>query len=277
VTASKASRRERGDGSDAHRINLSDAGGLLEEGIELIFTDRHGGVSKSPYDTLNLAYHTGDNAADVSENRLALSDAIDIPPQCFVYLEQVHGLDVSLARLPAAKKEAGPAEAITLPQTDGAYTTARGLVLSVLTADCVPVAIAFPSAGAIAVVHAGWKGTIGNIAAVALQKMREELGLDPADALAVLGPSIAPCCYEVDKGRAALFVEKYGRNSGVITGKEGRYLDLGRANTLNLLEAGVKEESIIKEVGCTCCDKRYFSYRRDGLTGRQGTFVFLSA
>lgn len=263
-----------GEGRDEPCSTCTDAGGLLGEGTGLIFTDRHGGVSDAPYDTLNLAFHTGDDAARVAENRKILAGCTGIPPRRFVFLEQVHGLSVVRAPLTAAG-EGDLEEAVTVPACDGAYTTEKGLVLSVLTADCVPIAMAVPSAGTVALVHAGWRGTIGDIAGAALGRICEDLGAHPGDALAVLGPAIYPCCYEVDKGRAGLFVEKYGRDSGVVTGKGGRHLDLLRANTLNLLQAGVKEENIRREGGCTCCDKRYFSYRRDGVTGRQGTFVFL--
>ncbi|MDD3718602.1 MAG: peptidoglycan editing factor PgeF [Actinomycetota bacterium] len=252
------------------RPALTDAGGLLGEGVGLVFTSRAGGVSPAPFDSLNLAFHTGDDPANVTANRALVAEAIDAPPMDFVYLEQVHGAKV--ARVSGAEQH-GSGAGDALPACDGAFTTVPGLVLSVLTADCVPVAVSYPSGGAVAVVHAGWRGTIADIVAVALRKIREEMGLDPADARAVMGPAIAACCYEVDEGRAGLFVERYGRRDGVVTGRGDRFLDLPRANTLNMLEAGVREENILRVGGCTCCDGGYFSYRREGSTGRQGTFI----
>ncbi len=251
-----------------------DVGGLLGEKVSLFFTDRDGGISPEPYDSLNLALHTGDDPANVHANRAAVARHLRIRPEHIIYMEQVHGVRVLRAGWDnVAEGEEGPGA--SLSSCDGAYTTARGVALAVLTADCLPVALAFPGAGAVAVLHAGWRGTIEDIVGVALRKMSETLGVEAADARAVLGPAIAPCCYEVDEGRARLFVERYGRKSAVIGGDNGRYLDLYRANTLNLLEAGVKERNVRRVRGCTCCDRRYFSYRRDGVTGRQGAFVFL--
>jgi YfiH family protein len=247
---------------------------LLGEGIGLVFTDRDGGVSPAPYETLNLAFHTGDDPANVLENRMLVARGLKMHPGRFIYLEQVHGLHVSRASSKDAGAKAGLFSS-ALPAADGVYTTTEGIALTVLTADCVPVAIAFPSAGAVAMVHAGWKGTIGNIVSVVLREMCKKLELDVGDARAVLGPAIAPCCYEVDEGRARLFVERYGKRSEVMTGATGRYLDLFRANTLNLVEAGVKEKNIRRAGGCTCCERRYFSYRRDGMTGRQGAYIFM--
>jgi copper oxidase (laccase) domain-containing protein len=129
----------------------------------------------------------------------------------------------------------------------------------------------------IAMVHAGWKGTIGNITAAAISEMEALCGVDISRMRAVLGPSIGPCCYEVDEGRARLFVEKYGKHGEVVVGSEGRQLDLKKANILDLVRVGVREENILAVDGCTCCESRYFSYRRDGVTGRQGAFVFLGS
>lgn len=272
MTANEKRARESRGRARRPRPAWTEAGGLLGEGIGLVFTTRVGGVSPAPHDSLNLAFHTGDDPANVTANRAALATAIDIPPERFVFLEQVHGASVARVN---GKGRHGAAPGQEVPSCDGAFTTVPGLALSVLTADCVPVAVGFPSCGTVALLHAGWRGTIANIAAAALRMIRAELGLDPDEARAVLGPAIAPCCYEVDEGRASLFVERYGRRSGVVAGAGGMSLDLARANTLNLLEAGVKEENVSRVGGCTCCDGRYFSYRRDGTTGRQGTFLFL--
>ena len=159
--------------------------------------------------------------------------------------------------------------------TDGVYTGEAGLALGVLTADCVPLAIAVPGSGMVAMLHAGWRGTIADIAGIALREMAGGRGLDLADVRVVMGPAISRCCYEVDEGRARLFVEKYGRRSGVVSGGKEYRLDLLRANHINLRKAGVKDANISSTDRCTCCEGRYFSYRRDGETGRQGAYVFM--
>ncbi|RJP31790.1 MAG: peptidoglycan editing factor PgeF [Actinobacteria bacterium] len=246
------------------------AGDLLGKNIGLIFTDRRGGASPPPFDSLNLAYHTGDEPDNVVRNRAEVAQTLGIPEKRFVYLDQVHGLHVVRAALPD-----GGSTGEAILAADGVFTTQRGVVLSVLTADCVPIAVGLPAAGIVAMLHAGWRGTVGNIAGCALHGMRMELGLDPGEIHVVMGPAIGPCCYEVDEGRARLFVERYGEKSKVVTGEDGRRLDLLRANLLNLIEAGVREENISGVGGCTCCDDRYYSFRRDGVTGRQGAFVFL--
>jgi YfiH family protein len=162
-----------------------------------------------------------------------------------------------------------------VPGCDGLYTTEEGLALAVLTADCVPLAVAFPSVPLAAVLHAGWRGTIGDIAGSFLARLREELGLSPPDARVVMGPAIGPCCYLVEEGRARLFVEKYGEESGVVREDGGFRVDLPRANRLNLARAGVREENVHLVGGCTACEASYFSFRRDGETGRQGAFILV--
>lgn len=250
-----------------------DAGNLLGEGIGLVFTDRYGGLSPPPFDSLNLAYHTGDEPDNVCGNRRIVASALGVPKERFVYLEQVHGLRVARAETRGELRNGDGNEAV-IAASDGAYTLQQGVVLSVLTADCVPIAMALPAAGAVVMLHAGWRGTIGNILGSALEVMGRELVCDTGEIRAVMGPAVGPCCYEVDEGRARLFVEKYGVEGGVVTGKSKRRLDIIKANKINMLEAGLKEENISMVGGCTCCDARYFSFRREGVTGRQGAFVY---
>ena len=251
-------------------INSSwiDAGNLLGEGIGLVFTDRYGGLSPPPFDSLNLAYHTGDKPHNVFDNRMMVAAALGAPRERFVYLEQVHGLRVVKAEI------RGDGNETVLAASDGAYTLQQGVVLSVLTADCVPIAMALPAAGAVVMLHAGWRGTVGNIVGSALEAIGRELVYDTGEIRAVMGPAVGPCCYEVDEGRAQLFVERYGVGEEVVTGKSMRRLDIIKANKINMLEAGLKEENISTVGGCTCCEERYFSFRREGVTGRQGAFVF---
>ena len=258
----------------AEPAGFIDSGRLLGEGIGLLFTDREGGVSPPPYDFLNLAYHTGDEAENVRANRKIVAGTLGIAQERFVYLQQVHGVAVVRA---GAKRAADAANSNgdAFAATDGTYTAEKGLALAVLTADCVPLALSVPSAGIVAMLHAGWRGTVGDIAGAALRAITMDTGCEASDARAVMGPAIAPCCYEVDEGRARLFVEKYGRKSGVVSQKGGYHLDLYKANSINLLEAGVNEANVRRSGGCTCCEKRYYSFRRDGETGRQGAFVFL--
>lgn len=251
-----------------------EAGHLLGAGVRLVFTAREGGWSPPPYDSLNLAFHTGDDTENVRLNRLAVAAQLKVPAERIVYLEQVHGLRVVRAgRDDPGCRQRGLHRA--LAAGDGAFTSQPGLALAVLTADCVPLALAAADRGVAVMLHAGWRGTLGDIAAAALEAIGNEIGARPADFAAVMGPAIGPCCYGIDEGRAGGFVERYGEESGVVIEGAGYRLDLFQANRLNLLRAGVREERIRRVGGCTCCDQRYFSFRRDGVTGRQGSFVWL--
>ncbi len=246
-----------------------EAGHLLGEGLRLLFTDRNGGVSRPPYATLNLADGRGDDAAAVRANRQKVACALGIGAGRLVFAQQVHGLRVT------GVKMGGWGKPRTVPRCDGLYTAEPGLALAVLTADCVPLALAFPTAAVVAMLHAGWRGTLGDIAGGALRLLREGLGLAPEEARVVIGPAIGPCCYRVEEGRARLFVERYGEESGVVRENDGLRVDLSLANRVNLLQAGVRGENIHRVGGCTCCDERYFSFRREGTTGRQGAFILV--
>ncbi len=250
------------------------AGHLLGWGVELYFTGRRGGYSPPPYDSLNLAYHTGDDAVCVSANRELVASALGVGEERFVYLDQVHGLRLLRAGADDATDRSAP-HARSCAGVDGAYTTEEGLALAVLTADCLPISLSDRYSRVVAMLHAGWKGTAGDIAGKAVGMIASEFGLAAGDLRAVIGPGIGPCCYTVDEGRARLFVEKYGKDGGVVWEEGGFRLDLYRANRLNLLRAGLKEECIFGVGACTCCGEGYFSFRRDGNTGRQGAFVFL--
>jgi YfiH family protein len=250
-----------------------DASGLLIRGASLIFTSRHEGVSGAPFDSLNLGFRGGDNPEHVRINRELVASAVGLAPKRFIYMEQVHGTAVQRARALDGARATEPGD--SFKETDGTFTREPLTVLAVLTADCLPLALAHKEGLFVAMLHAGWRGTFDNIAAYAMRALARDVSFRPEDVIAVMGPGIGPCCYDVDEGRASLFAEKYGDDSGVLQWGAGPNLDLYRANRINLLKEGLKEENI-NDVGvCTCCDKRYFSYRREGRTGRQGAFVYL--
>ncbi len=245
------------------------AGHLLGQGKALFFSDRHGGVSPHPFRSLNLSLRDGDHPENVRINRRLAAERLGVEERNLVFMHQVHGVRVCRV----GKRNAKGAQIV--PNADGLYTTEAGLVLVALTADCLPIALGFEDPRGVAMLHAGWRGTLQNIAAEALGRIRSALGVAASKVRAVIGPGIGPCCYLVDEGRARLFVEKYGERSGVVVEREGYHLDLESANRMNLVRAGVKEDNIYRVGGCTCCLEDYFSFRREGITGRQGAFVFL--
>ena len=247
-----------------------ESGALLGEGVRLVFGNRRGGVSPPPYASMNLSLAVGDREENVRANREMAAAYLGVAPGDMVFMGQVHGTRVAaVGREPAREPR-------TVPQVDGLYTDRPGVVLGVLTADCLPLALFFPSPRTVALVHSGWRGTLGDIAGETVRRLREELDAGVEEARAVLGPCIGPCCYRVDEGRAAAFVEKFGEKWDVLIRDEGGWrLDIARANVVNLLQAGLREENIVRLGECTCCRPEYYSFRREGRTGRQGSFLYL--
>lgn len=147
---------------------------------------------------------------------------------------------------------------------DGLVTTIKGSVIGVKTADCVPLLLADPDEHVVSAVHAGWKGTIAGIASDAVRSMESE-GARVANIRVSIGPSIGACCYTVPHERAALFMERFGKNSGVVSEVDTVWhLDLGKANELLLLERGILPHLIEMSGICTSCQSdKFYSYRKN--------------
>jgi polyphenol oxidase len=219
--------------------------------VLVAFTDRRGGVSKPPYDTLNLALRGGDDPENVTENRRRAAAAADFEPRDLALARQVHGGHVITVG----------AHGGMVGQADGLVAeagTAEGLVLGILSADCAAVALA--GAGGVALVHAGWRGLVEGIVATGVAALGSVWG-------AWVGPAIKGCCYEVGPE----VIEAFG-SAGLPVADE-HHIDIEVAATHAARRAGAENVETVGE--CTCCDERYFSYRRDGLTGRQGAFAGL--
>jgi YfiH family protein len=229
------------------------------------FTTRSGGVSTPPYDALNLGGAVGDDPACVAENWRRLEARTGLR---FARVQQVHGVRAVRADAPSEPRE----------EADAVLCAAAGVAACVSVADCVPVLLADPGSGAVAAVHAGWRGTLAGAAAEAVEAMRREFGTPPERLLAVLGPSIGPCCYEVSEDVAAPFRDRVGGSvvRGPAAGRGGGpHLDLWAANRHVLARAGVAFERLHVLGACTSCGRdRFFSHRRDrGRTGRQVAFI----
>lgn len=218
-------------------------------GLLIAFTDRRGGVSSPPYDSLNLAARVGDDAAAVSQNRAIVAAAAGFDGANLRLARQVHGADV---------REVTAADAPVVGEADVLVTSQPGVVVGILTADCTPVIVA--GRGKVAIAHAGWRGLVAGAIEVAVEAVGDVEA-------AWVGPSIHACCYEVGPEVIDAF-----RSGGLPVAGSAR-VDPGRAATFSLHRAGV--ERVASSTDCTSCDRRYFSYRRDGRTGRQGAFVSL--
>ncbi|MBC7105215.1 MAG: peptidoglycan editing factor PgeF [Firmicutes bacterium] len=267
-------------------------------GVGAVFTGRHGGVSRGPFATLNLAFHVGDDEAAVRRNRETVYRHLNLRPGDVVVAEQVHGAAVAVVdRRHAGSGALGPPE---LPGVDALLTAVPGLVLGGLFADCVPVYLYDPVRKVVGLVHAGWRGTAAGVAARAVAVMERTFGTRPGDCLAVMGPAVGPCCYRVgdDVARALrplcggegppfLWPAGEGRPSHAAGGPRGpgegvpgagRWrLDLWLANRRWLVSAGLREEHIAASGLCTACrTDLFFSHRREGgRTGRCGAFIWL--
>lgn len=228
-------------------------------------TTRQGGVSEPPYASFNLATHVEDDAHRVASNRALLQQ--QLPQQLqWQWLEQVHGSDVAVV------SKAGP----TLT-ADAMLTTHSNLVCCVQTADCLPVFVAAMDGAEVAVVHAGWKGLASGVIENTISRMST-----PASGLAVwLGPAIGPCHFEVGGEVRDCFLA--GAESSameacfVLSKNQGKFMaDLYAIAKLRLSALGI--DKISGGDYCTHCDdENFFSYRRDGVTGRMLNAIYIEA
>lgn len=230
--------------------------------VRKVFTTRKGGVSKVPYGSFNLGDHVGDEPAAVNANRLRLAKAVGLDPDRIVWMEQVHSNTVTVVDGP----QQSPVEV-----TDALVTTEKGLALAVLVADCVPVLLSDTEAGVVAAVHAGRLGARNGIVAKTVETM-VGLGATPANIHALLGPAASGKNYEVPAEMAA-DVERHLPGSTTTTAKGTTGVDIRVGLVRQLLSLGVR--SIDADPRCTIEDKDLFSYRREGVTGRQAGLVWL--
>lgn len=233
--------------------------------VRKVFTTRAGGVSQSPYASFNLGDHVGDDPEHVSANRARLAEIIGLDHNRVVYMEQIHSNTVTVVD--------GPTDGIPIDATDALVTTQRELALAVLVADCVPVLLSDTEAGVIAAVHAGRMGARNGIIKKTVEKM-VELGATPANIHALMGAAASGKRYEVP-GDMARDVEARlpGSLTKTTTGSTG--LDIRAGLLRQLLSLGV--QLIDSDPRCTIEDEDFFSYRREGTTGRQAGVVWLPA
>lgn len=245
---------------------------------------RLGGVSKPPYDSLNLALHVGDEPANVIANRRKFIQSLGYGVADIVTPNQVHG--DRIVRVDENCRGCGCANyADSIPETDALITNTPDLPLMLCFADCVPIFFVDVENCAVGLAHGGWKGTLKKIAAKTLIKMGDEFGTRPQDCLIGIAPSIGSCCYAVgdeviDKCKVA-FPDNHGE---LLIERDGKtYLDLWRANVIQLMEVGVSEANIDVAGKCTCCESAwYYSYRNaqsKGLdrTGRIAAVIALKS
>lgn len=231
--------------------------------VRAIQTTRNGGISLAPYDSLNLGAHVNDNALHVAQNRQSLSRFLPSEP---VWLKQVHGIKVVDA-----------ATASCEPEADASFTSYKNIVCVTMTADCLPILLCDQAGTRVAAVHAGWRSLCdGVIESALLQLQTNQMALNPADYMAWLGPAIGPQAFEVGGEVRAQFIAQDAEAENAFKPHGDKYLgDLYKIATQRLQGLGITQ--IYGGGLCTFSDKaRFFSFRRDGDTGRMGSFIWLA-
>jgi len=254
-------------------------------GLTHAFMTREGGFSTGEFSGLNLGMGSGDDPLKIHANMERLSRAFGLL-RGVATVRQVHGkgvviMDGSPEVIPgtapgAAEEEKEETDSLP-PEADAIITTTPGLAVGILTADCVPILFHDPATGLAAAVHAGWRGFAAGVIEMTLGVMASSFGTRSRDVLAAVGPHIGPCCYEVSEDLREEF-----RKNGIETERVFREdngslrLDLGAAVTEALLGLGIEAENMSGPGPCTACgEAHFFSYRRDGTTGRQLSFIMM--
>lgn len=223
---------------------------------------RSGGDSLPPYASLNLGSHVGDAPEAVARNRQRLCTALALPRQP-QWLRQIHGTNV--VHLPDAQP---------VPIADACWTDVRGIACAILTADCLPVLLCDREGRVVGAAHAGWRGLCAGV----LEETVATMGIEPARLLAWIGPGIGPGAFEVGPEVRAAFLDRYRDDAEcfVPSANDGRWMaDLAALAARRLRRCGVG--SVTQSGACTHRDpERFFSYRRDGETGRFVSLIWLA-
>lgn len=224
---------------------------------------RHGGVSPAPYETLNLGYGVGDAPAHVQENRSRVRQAMGLAE--LISVGQIHGSNTLILT-----DRQTVAQGREVQGVDILITNLPGVGLLIKQADCQAVVLYDPEQRVIANVHCGWRGNVHNVLGQAVGRLQEVFGSRPAALLAGISPSLGPCCAEFKNFRREMPAEFWGYQV------RPTYFDLWRLSVEQLLAAGLVREHIQVAGLCSRCQaKDFYSYRRDGVTGRNGTVVAL--
>ena len=226
-------------------------------GARAVFSTRRGGHSTGPYASLNLGFATDDDPDVQARNRTTLAERVGAPTAAWLY--QVHGTDVGVID--------DPEQAAQRPRMDGRATRLRTVAPAALSADCLPVAIA--GGGAVAMVHAGWRGLAAGVLESGVRAVRDLADRPDVSLAAAIGPGAGPCCYQVGP-------EVFDAFAAHPEARHDDRIDLKAIAAARLRAAGARE---VHDLGlCTICGPElFFSHRRDrGVTGRQGGLAWLT-
>ena len=233
--------------------------------VRALSTTRAGGVSGRPWDSLNLGSHVEDNPDNVQQNRLRLAESAGLTSERIGWLNQVHGTDVV---------ELTPDNVGQIAKADASYTRHPGIACAILTADCLPVVLSDSEGTVVGAAHCGWRSLCGGV----IENLVSAMAVAPETLQAWLGPAIGPDSFEVGPEVRDAFLEHdptAARAFKAEGARSGRFMaDIYALATLRLNHLGVS--SLTGGGHCTVRDSdRFFSYRRDGQTGRMATLVWL--
>lgn len=231
--------------------------------VRSVITTRHGGVSKGPYQSMNCGDHVDDDPEHVKQNRIQLASFCDLPESSFAWLRQVHGTKVKTISAPFDH---------CVSEADASFTWEFARACVIMTADCLPVLFCDKQGSAVAAAHAGWRGLAAGVLEQTLAQFEYS-----ADVMAYLGPAISQTHFEVGAEVREAFVSQCSEHALAFcpASNKGKYLaDLYLLARQKLQRAGV---SMIFGGGrCTFAESEaFFSYRRDGETGRMASVIFL--
>jgi len=247
----------------------------VHAGLIAGFSTRNGGVSRPPYNSLNLGLNTEDQLAQVEGNRSTFARAFDVPPHQLLTVKQVHGTDLLLIDEPNPDLS----HFLSL-EVDAIVTNQAGIMIGVLVADCFPVLIWDGEKKVAAAVHVGWRGAAKGILGKVVAAMVRNFSCSAEQLKAAIGPGIGAHKYEVDRPVRDAFRQGAGFWNEISSETRlGHWqLDIALSCRLQLEQAGLRETDIETAKECTCCHPElFFSYRRDqGKTGRQLGFLLIS-
>ncbi len=237
------------------------------------FLTRKGIGEEGPLSSLDFREKDGYEKVEAKRRKVVLGKLFGFDHARLVIARQVHGdgvlvIDESIDRNRDILSQLSGAKG------DAIVTTLDGIALGVLTADCLPVIFFDPLVRAAAVVHAGWQGTSKCVTGKTIEVLKNRFGSNPEDVIAAMGPAIGPCCYEIKDDVA----NRFANMDGAILADNGiKLLDLKRANLLQMLEYGIKEEHIsISDICTSCKTDLFFSFRKEGeAAGRQLSFILM--
>jgi YfiH family protein len=226
------------------------------ENVQAVMTTRLGGVSKSPFDSFNLATHVEDNLEHILENRLILRTTLNLPAEPF-WLEQIHSNTVVEAKTD-----------LILPKADASFTRQKNTVCVVMTADCLPVLLCSKDGEKIAAIHAGWRGLENSIISKTVDALKT------TDLIVWLGAAIGANCFEVGNDVRNAFLKKSADYSTAFKKNGSQWLaDIYQLARIELAHLGIT--NVFGGEFCTVTNsERFYSYRRDKQTGRMATLIW---